>query len=179
MIRYLLSAFVFWAISAEHSYAQSSFPDQWIGEYEGDMIIATAGRPNDTIPLDFQLLEIIPDSVWSYVMNYHSTKWGELTKDYRYVRSKKGDDINFIFDEQNGIVMELTFMNDCFYGMYDVSEMIFINSFRKQGDGLFFELFAGPSSNPKISSAREGDEVYEAKSFKPTLVQSVVLRRKK
>lgn len=179
MFRILFSALAFLACCTENAHAQSSFPNQWIGEYEGDMIIASAGRPNDTVPLDFQLLEIIPDSVWSYVMIYHSTKWGEITKDYRYVRSKKGDDINFIFDEHNGIVMELTFMNDCFYGMYEVSEMIFINSFRKQGDALFFELFAGPSSNPKITSAQEGDEVYEAKSFKPTLVQSVVLTRKK
>jgi len=170
---------VFLVFFSGNTCAQSSFPDQWIGEYEGEMIIASAGRPNDTVPLDFQLLEIVPDSIWSYVMNYHSAKWGEITKDYRYVRAKKGDDINFIFDEQNGIVMELTFMNDCFYGMYDVSDMIFINSFRKQGDALFFELFAGPSTHPKITSATEGDEVFEAKSYKPTLVQSVVLTRKK
>lgn len=160
-------------------FGQNSFPDKWVGEYSGNMILANEGFPNDTIPVDFSLQELADDSIWTYTMHYHSKRFGEVTKDYRYLRVRKGDNTNFIFDEQNGIVMEMTLMNDCFYGMYDVMEMIFTNSLRRLDDNhLYFELFAAPTKNPRKSTSEEDGEIIEAKSFKPTLVQSVVLTRK-
>ncbi len=159
--------------------AQSTFPDEWLGDYQGEMFVVSTGRPMDTIPVDFVMKEIVPDSIWSYTMTYHSQRYGEITKDYRYVRSRKGDDVNFIFDEQNGIIMEMTMLNDCFYGMYEVAGSYFTNSFRRHGDQLFFELTMSPANDPKISSATEGEETFEAKSYKPTMVQSVLLSRKK
>lgn len=159
--------------------AQNTFPEGWVGEYEGILLITIDRGVVDSIPVDFVMKELEKDSIWTYTMSYHSARYGELVKDYRYVRVRKDDPNHYLFDELNGIVMELTLMNDCFYGMYEVSELFFINTLRKEGDGLYFELTMSPVGNPKESAAQEEGETFEAKSYKPNQVQSVHLRRQR
>ncbi|GEM_PF-3552847 len=163
------------------SLGQSSFPDNWIGDYDGQMILANMGRPNDTIAVDFTLEEVIKDSVWTHKMHYYSEKWGDIIKDYLIVAKRKENTVDYYLDEQNGIVMELTYMNDCFYGMYEVMGMIYTTSFRKHGDQLFFELYAASLDKKKLSATEpdENGEVIKVESPKTTLVQSVMLSRKK
>ena len=45
------------------AYAQN-FPNDWIGEYEGDMLMGNVSKTNDTVPISFQIAEVIPDSIW-------------------------------------------------------------------------------------------------------------------
>lgn len=160
------------------SLAQNTFPEGWVGEYEGTLLITIDRGVVDSIPVDFVMKELEKDSIWTYTMSYHSPRYGEMVKDYRYVRVRKDDPNNYLFDELNGIVMELTLMNDCFYGMYELSDLFFINTLRKEGDGLYFELTMSPATNPKLSAAEEEGEVFEASSYKPNQVQSVHLKRK-
>ena len=160
--------------------AQSSFPDKWVGEYAGNMIIANRNAPNDTIPVDFKLQELIKDSVWTYRMEYHSARFGEIVKDYRIVAIERGNKVDFLLDELNGIVMEQTIMNDCMYGMYEVMGTIYTVTLRLHYSGLMMELYGSPTENPKITfsiSDNEEESGIEAKSYKPGLVQSVFLKR--
>ena len=161
--------------------AQNSFPDKWVGEYAGNMIIANRNAPNDTIPVDFALKKLIKDSVWTYRMEYHSIKFGEIVKDYRIVAVERGNKVDFLLDELNGIVMEQTIMNDCMYGMYEVMGSIYTVTLRLHDSDLIMELYGSPTENPKITvsiSDNDKEAGIEAKSYKPRLVQSVFLRRK-
>lgn len=143
------------------------------------MILAQAVRPNDTIPVDFNFTELIEDSLWTYRMTYHSDKFGEITKDYLIRSAVKGDKKNFELDEQNGIIMELTLMNNTFFGMYNVMGDIYSISLRLQENGLFFELYAASVDGARLSEVPgDNDDTIVAKSYKPKLVQSVVLTRK-
>ena len=159
--------------------AQDTFPQDWVGNYSGKMKMAYLGHKNDTVDVDFVLKEIEKDSIWTYTMTYNSDKWGTVIKDYRYVAEKKGEFTNFIFDELNGIKMKMTLFDNCFYGLYDVMNGMYISTLRKIGDDLFFELFSAPMENPFITKTEpdEAGERIEAKSMKPMLVQSVLLRR--
>ncbi len=155
------------------------FPQGWTGKYTGKMILGNAGRQNDTIPCDFALLEVEKDSVWTYTMTYYSERFGDITKDYRIVRKAKGDSVNFVLDELNGILMDLTLLNNCFYGMYDVMDMRYISTIRLHGTkNLIIELFAASGENPLITKAVEGEDEIEAKSYKSLLHQTVLLTRK-
>lgn len=160
---------------------KSSFPTNWIGEYTGDMILAFADRPNDTIPVVFEISELETDSIWTYKMTYNSVKYGHIVKDYRIVAASKGTQSNYLLDELNGILMELTLMNDCFYGVYEVMGDLYTTTFRLKDDAFFFELFMAHTENPKVTSteADENSPAIEAKSMKPALVQSALLKRKK
>lgn len=160
--------------------AQSNFPSEWIGKYEGEMLLNSANRPSSIVKVELDVHEVEKDSSWTYTMQYHSEQFGEMTKDYRIVRVKKGDSVNYVLDELNGIVMELTYMNNCFYGNYEVMSMIYSTTLRKvDSETIVFELFAGSMSQPKITYAdnEEGKDPIEAKSYKPMIAQSVVLRR--
>lgn len=164
----------------QFSLAQGQFPGDWIGKYRGEMILSNTDRPSSTVNVELDLQEVEKDSVWTYTMAYHSEKFGEMTKDYRIVRVKKDDPVHYLLDEQNGIVMELSYMNDCFFGMYEVMGTIYSSTIRmKEKDQLFFELYASPMSQPKVTYAEneEGKDPIEAKSYKPRIVQSVQLDR--
>lgn len=160
------------------SFAQS-FPNEWIGDYKGTMIIGSFNRANDSVPVDFTMREVEKDSVWTYTMNYHSARFGELTKDYRIVRKHKADPINFIFDELNGIKMDMTLMNNCLYGMYVVMDQYFISTLYFIDGRLMFDLIIAPQNSQLVTSAKdeEGEEDIEAISYKPVMHQRVWLEK--
>lgn len=155
------------------------FPSGWIGNYTGDMIIGSTSRPNDTLSVEFILQEVEKDSAWTYTMTYHSDRLGDITKDYMIVSSKKGDTINYLLDELNGIVMELSLLNNCFYGMYDVQGQRYIFTLRRLNQNeLFFELFVSGDTPPYVTTAEEDGEEFVASSYKTVMHQSVHLKRK-
>ena len=167
---------LFLFISA-YGFAQE-FPKDWIGSYSGKMILSFAQRANDTLDVDFIMQEKEKDSIWTYTMIYHSEKYGEITKDYLIRAKNRGEKKSFELDEQNGIIMELTFMNNCFYGMYQVMGDIYSSTMKHTGDHLYFDLYSVPAENPRISNVESEEQSIEARSFKPTLSQSVRLYRK-
>jgi hypothetical protein len=153
------------------------FPKDWLGTYEGDMIVANINQASDTIAVTFECVEVIPDSVWSYTMIFHSERYGVIEKNYNIIAKEKGNRRDFLLDENNGIVMELTYMDATFYGMYEVMETYYVTTFQHRKDGLFYDLFAAPVKNGKTSSTT-GENPIEAQSFKPVLHQTVLFKPK-
>lgn len=157
-------------------FSQSSI-SSWVGIYHGEMILGYTGKVSDTIHVDFKMEEIEKDSSWSYSMKFKSEVYGDITKDYLIKSKTKGDTVNFLLDEQNGLIMEESFMNNCLYGMYEVMGQIYINTMRKTDYGIFFELICAPLKNPHVTTTDEAvsEEAIEVKSYKPFLHQSVKL----
>lgn len=114
--------------------AQENFPNAWIGDYEGEMTIGYLDKPTTTAQVSYSLQEIMSDSVWSHKMTFYSDEYGEVVKDYVIRANKKGDHVNFILDEMNGIQMEMSFMNGCLYGIFSVGESYYSTTFRKLPD---------------------------------------------
>ena len=164
------------------------FPDDWLGAYKGDMLIANLGRPTDTIPVEFNIVTLEEDSVWSYKMTFYSERFGTIVKDYKIVATSKDDDQNYLLDENNGIVMEITFMDGTFYGMYNVIDMMFINTMRYTEGNIYYDLFAAPMADPMVTSTiveeseelsdgEKDEEPIEATSYGPTLHQTALFIR--
>lgn len=173
-MKYLLIAFsLIWTVG----FAQE-FPKDWVGNYSGEMILSFAQRADDTLKVDFIMQEKEEDSLWTYTMIYHSEKYGEITKDYLIRAKRKGEKKDFELDEQNGIIMELTFMNNCFYGMYQVMGDIYSSTLKHFGDHIYFDLYAVPVKDPISSKAESEEQSIEALSYKPKLSQSVLLYKK-
>jgi len=153
------------------------FPKDWLGSYKGDMLIANLGRPKDTIPVEYEMVTLEEDSVWSYKMTFYSEKYGTMVKDYKIVSSTKEDKNNYLLDENNGILMKLSLMDGTFYGMYEVMDMTFITTMRYTEDGnIYYDLFAAPIADPLIT-ATEGEESIEAKSYATSLHQTALFIR--
>ncbi|MFT5777143.1 MAG: hypothetical protein ACI837_000074 [Crocinitomicaceae bacterium] len=160
------------------SASAQEFPTGWEGTYSGELIIGHASSPGDRLGVDFVLNEIVPDSSWSYTMTYNSSKFGEIVKDY-VIRKKNTDSTAYILDELDGIEIEMTLMDDCFYDFFEVMDTYYTSTLRKNGDALYFDLFIA-SSMPTLLTSSEPDEegnIYEVKSYKPTQHQSVHLTK--
>ena len=153
------------------------FPEDWAGTYSGDMIIGNLGRPTDTVAISFEIDTLVTDSVWSYKMTFNSEKWGTIVKDYKIASTKIGDSNRFVLDENNGIVMELSYMDGTFYGMYEVMGIMYISTMRYDKGELYFDLFGAPTNNPTVTSAGEGEEKVDATSYRVVLHQTVILMR--
>lgn len=163
------------------------FPDDWLGSYKGEMLLAYLGRPTDTIPVEFIMETIETDSIWSYKMTFYSQRFGTITKDYQIVATSKDNHQNYLLDENNGIVMEITYMDGTFYGMYNVMDMMFINTMRHTEGNIYYDLFAAPMADPmvtyseveEVEEGQEEEKPIEATSYGPTLHQTALFIREK
>jgi len=158
------------------------FPKNWEGSYEGNLIIGVAHRPNDTVGVLFEMQPIIADSVWSYKTTFNSKRYGLIVKDYLLVRNAAGNSIDFVLDEQNGILMEMTYLNGTLYGMYEVLGQLYITTGRMIDGQLYLDLFAAGMKTPLITHSQDDPETeaadsIEAKSYKPLLHQTSLLTR--
>lgn len=174
----LIVVFIF---IVSNSYAQSTFPELWSGIYSGTMKIGNTDRPTIMVDVEFELLELINDSAWTHKMTFRSDNYGDIVKDYVIRAQAKGDTVNYFLDEQNGIGMETTLLNDCFYGTYTVSGTMYVSTLRRLDDQtLLWDLFAAEESSKKRSELirLEGEETeIEVFSLKPSLNQTVFLKR--
>lgn len=164
--------------------AQQFDPSIWIGEYSGIMTLNNAGSTSFTLHIDFTFKEVKKDSVWTYTMCYNSDRFGEMIKDYRILKAPDPDPTHFLMDEQNGIIMDLTFMNNGFYEFFEIEGIegsLFSTVLKRQGDDLFFEIF-GSSNLPERTShldASEESPAMDVISYRPIFAQSVLLKKKR
>ncbi|OAV43707.1 hypothetical protein [Lewinella sp. 4G2] len=158
--------------------AQTTFPNKWVGDYDGTMIIGNAGQANATVPVTFTLEELIADSVYIHRMVFNSEQYGVITKDYQLVAQTAGDTTHFILDERNGITMDQTLMNDCFYGMYTVMGSTYISTLRRlPDDTLLWDLFAAKSDTERVTEL-EGKEPIKVVGLTVGLHQTVYLKKR-
>lgn len=163
--------------------AQDDFPEAWIGEYEGEMSIGYVDKPGTVAQVSYSLYEIIADSVWSHKMTFTSEVYGEIIKDYVIRAKAKGDVVNFILDELNGVAMEMSYMNNCFYSLFELGGNSYSTTFRRLADGtLLWDLYMTPYSTKKVDIISNGDktekQTFEVTSFKPSLHQTVIFEKK-
>lgn len=176
MKKYWLCCLLVWT-SVNFTNAQSTL-EEWEGIYEGEMVIGFTERPNDSLHVRFEMLPLEKEASWTYKMIYNSKRYGEIIKDYIIYQDGEGDK-NFILDEKDGILIEMSLMNNCFYEMFEVMEQLFATTLCKDGDNLRFDLAVSLKKKKRVSTTEpEGDEdPIEVISYKPTQHQTVVLHR--
>jgi hypothetical protein len=153
----------------------AQFPEQWLGHYTGTMRLSNADTPDDSLEVSLDIMEVKKDSVWTYSMHYHSAKYGTMEKNYHIVRTVDGK--GFVMDELNGIKIQMSYMNDCFYEYFEVDGMLYSTSIRRIAGGILFDLF-GASTQPTLETDSEPDQnntVFKVLSMKPSFAQSVLL----
>lgn len=162
-------------------FSQDFNADSWIGKYAGTMKLSNLNGWNDEVNVEFEFKEITKDSVWTYTMCYKSEQLGELIKDYRIIRPAGNVKSAFKLDEQDGIVIDMTFMNNSFFSIFEVEGMIHTSSMQLVGTTIRFEMFGGDLLTPTnvTTSLPEGEsnETYKVSSYKPSYAQTVYLKR--
>lgn len=158
------------------------FPKDWVGSYAGTMYMhyPTADRM-DTVEVFFELLEVEADSVWSYVMNYSSKKFGDRAKEYQIVKPDPSKEYYFHLDEKDGIIIELILMADTFYSNFSVMGSYLTSRLERVEGGVAFEITSTKEeaslesvNDPELSTDAP-EEAITVFSYAPFTVQRVFL----
>lgn len=176
MKKYWLCCLLVW-ISVNYANAQSAL-EEWEGIYEGEMLIGFTERSNDSLHVRFEMLPLEEEASWTYKMIYNSKRYGEIIKDYIIYQDGDSNE-SFILDEKDGILIEMSLMNNCFYEMFEVVEQLFAATLCKDGDSLRFDLAVSPKKMKRVSriEPEEGEDPIEVISYKPTQHQTALLHR--
>lgn len=152
--------------------------EAWEGDYSGQMIIGFTNRPNDSLDVTFEFKPIKDDSVWSYKLVFNSETYGKIVKDYEVHRVGDSEK-DFLMDEKDGIIIEMSLLDGCFYDLFEVMDNYISSTLCKNGDDLRFDLFMSSKKTGTVTSSEEDEEgkTFEVTSYKPTLHQTVVLKR--
>ncbi len=156
-----------------HASSWGQFPASWMGTYSGQMTLLNVGKAPDSVNVSLEIREIEKDSAWTYHMSFHHTTYGDMVKDYLIKKDRAGA---FYMDENNGILIPMTFLDGCFYDCYDVDGMLFHYTMRLQGKDIFYELVGTPVNseiNRNIGNEKEGS--FTVRSYRPSIIQKVVL----
>ena len=164
--------FLFLFVSISSLFSQA-FPEGWLGKYSGTMEIIN-GMNKQEVAVDFELLELKKDSLWSYKMTYKTPNQAPLVKDYLLQRS--GAAWTFVIDEKDGIQIDVRLMGNVLYDFYEVNGMFFTSRLSKEKKGLFFELMGGMKSDFRKTTTGIS-EITEVYSYPPAFVQRVQLKK--
>ena len=152
-------------------------PNDWLGSYEGTMEIYNQKGLQQTIGVNFDLNIMDRPNYWTYNMSYVNLKNDEVvsTKAYKifYVEESQ----KLWIDEGDSLLIEMSFLGNCFYDHFELSGMFFNSSLCKQDKNLVFEITGGQNtptySSPFIEEAKDS-----VKTMRIDFLQRVLLKPK-
>jgi hypothetical protein len=167
-------------LHATLSFGQSFDASLWVGNYSGIMHLSNLDGVQDQIMVEFEFKELKKDSSWTYSMRYKSEKLGELLKDYELIKTT-GIQSEFLMNEKNGIIIDLTFLNNCFFSMFEVEGMMHTFTMCLIEGEIRIDLFGSNLKKPTYLSSVEQEEKSNenqtVSSFRPLYNQVVILKR--
>jgi len=160
-----------------------NFPGDWLGTYKGQMYMFKPGKGiTDSVDVKFELLATNISNQWVYRMTYmNNKKYGKVIKDYLIVKPDSLKAGTYLLDEKDGIIIQQTLIGNTFYSNFSVGNNYLNSIMRKTGDVIYFEIFQSKlkeSLNTK-NRAKEGQIVFEVKSYPPFSTQKVRLIKEK
>ncbi|MEL6863927.1 MAG: hypothetical protein AAFP19_05890 [Bacteroidota bacterium] len=158
---------------------QSQFPDDWMGEWEGELVIYRGNKELQRIPMQMSISpgDTLGRLEWS--TTYSGEK--EVIKPYALttIDSEKGW---YLTDENNSIYIESYLFNqNKLVSWYEVQGSLIMASHELRDGQMIFEIFAGKTEPVSITgNTKMGEEdIPEVKTFPMTIYQKGILQKKK
>jgi hypothetical protein len=152
----------------------AQFPQGWTGNYSGIMLISNQSGRTDTVDVDLSIQTLKVDSLWSYVMTYHSLSFGTVEKSYSIFKDKNN---RLLMDEGDSLYLDMTYMNGCLYSFYELNNTYFSSTMRLDEEGILFDLFGGQRIIAHNKVVEEGYVSYSVDSYRPEFAQTALLKR--
>ncbi len=158
-----------------------TFPDDWMGNFAGRMLILNSTEGvTDTIDVELVLAPTEKDDEWQYTMSYSSKRYGDQVKDYRLIRPDTLPPNVYLTDEQNGIYIQEVLMGNTFYSSFSVGESRLFSTMRNEGDAIYWEIITTRDNQPLRSGTEPNEEgrAFLVNSYLPVATQFVRLEKK-
>lgn len=138
----LLSCVIFSA----PTFAQKSFPEQCLGEWEGIMYIYSQGSLVDSVATSFNVARTEDPHTFTWVTSYHSPTQ-PMVKDYK-LKLLDAEKKLYAVDEGGGIALHSYLFNNKLYSVFETQGILLTSSYELIGDDLIFEVTSGTNLEP-------------------------------
>jgi len=173
-MRELLMTFLL--LSGFGAIGQNSFPDNWVGNYEGALDIF--GVDSITMHVGMKLsIAKKSDSIYKWKMTY-SLKDQQDERDYEMIVVNR-EQGRFDIDEKNSIIIDGYYRSGIYTSIFEVQKNMIIASYSKKGERLLFEIISANVGDSKITgnSKMDGKSIPEVRSFLVNGRQKCILKR--
>ncbi len=126
-------------------------PKEWLGAYQGTMEIYNQKGLQQTIGVNFDLQIMDRPNYWTYNMSYVDLKNNNVVSTKSYKILYREESKTFWMDEGDSLLIEMSFIGNCFFDHFELSGMFFNSSLCKQEENLFFEITGGQNTPSYIS----------------------------
>lgn len=167
----LFSLFLLLSVFSLDSFAQ--FPDGWMGEWEGDLIIhSQPGDRNQVIKMKLEIIESPLYGIYYWRIFYDDNaggSWREYTLEVDSIEAGQ-----FRLNEHNSIVLDMFYFNDSFYSMYAVGKGLITARYELKDGKINFEITSANTEGK--TTGGEGD-VPDVTDYSVHTVQKATLTK--
>lgn len=153
------------------SFAQSAFPEVWLGEWKGKLIIYSENKVKQEVAMELHIRNTETDGHWKWIIIYGT---GEFRQERHYelmlIDSAKG---KYKMDEKNSIILDMTYANNTFYSTFNVEKNLITAIYRLEDKKIYFEIISSDMKSPLVTG-QEG-EVSTVESYPVNVTQRAVL----
>ena len=166
----------FFLCSATVLFGQSSFPKDFIGHWEGELLWYRTGQPKPQ-KTKMQLIIRPADTVGQYTWQIIYGEQGEDNRPYlmKAVDSAKG---HWIVDERNGIRLDQFWVGNRVTSTFKVQNSTILDSYYREGRNLIAEFYSY-SAKPIATTGGTDKETPPVDSYETKSYQRAVLKRKR
>lgn len=152
------------------------FPDDWLGEWIGELKIYSGTKLKQTIEMGLTILPIDGTDRHSFIIRYGEDVEASKRR-YELVTIDKEKGL-FKVDEKNDIEMEAYYLGGKFFQRFEVMGNLLFGSIEKQGNRLVWEMVSGkmdPVSTTGDTIIME-EEIPPVKAYPIKVFQKGVLK---
>ncbi|MEM6379602.1 MAG: hypothetical protein AAF705_15465, partial [Bacteroidota bacterium] len=154
-------------IYSTFSFAQKSFPEKCLGEWEGMMYIYSNGSLVDSVSTSFDVARTEEPHTFTWITSYHSPTQ-PMVKDYK-LKLIDAEKKLYAVDEGNSIALHSYLFDNKLYSVFETQGILLTSSYELMGENLVFEVTSGTNLEP-------GKDVM---NYSVRNLQRVVFKKKK
>lgn len=149
------------------NFAQQSFPEKCLGEWEGMMYIFSNGGLVDSVATSFDVARTEDPHTFTWITRYHSPTQ-PMVKDYKLKLIDPAKKL-YAVDEGNSIALNSYLFGEKLYSVFETQGILLTSSYELIGENLVFEVTSGTNLEP-------GKDVM---NYSVRNLQRVMFRKKK
>ncbi len=166
-------------IKTTQTLKSDSFPESWLGSWEGDLNIYKENKLVQTLPIELEMLAIDTSDNYVWAIIYGEDKVaGRRSYELEIINAEKGI---YRIDEKNSIKLESYLFGNKLYSQFSVMGSQLLCTYEKVDDKMIFEIISGSIDPVSITGGKIVDEedIPEVKAYPVTVMQKALLHQKK
>jgi len=150
------------------------FPEDWLGEWVGELEIYTAKGVAQTIGMELHIKDRGEAGKWGWTIIYKGDKTDERSYD---LVLKDADKAHFVIDEKNSIFLDAFYLGNTLISRFSVNQALLMINYTFEPDKIIFDVFSG-NKDTSLVTGEEVPDVEEIRSYQMGNRQRAILYKR-